>query len=176
MSFDIAENIRAVAWNCGNLAPLVANEPIDLAYEPEVDEWQGNFRIQCNVSSLDPTVAAGELFPEREQLLDVYNFLRRTLTTANNFDLCGLVRDFNDASTEKLSTYAFDCAIKVFEELGLMTIDRDKKTFDMPRPKTKLDLHNSRTFRLGLEQNAHAPVPSAKIIPLTSATKLRAKL
>ena len=176
LSFDIAENIRAVAWNCGNLAPLVAAEPIDLAYEPEVDTWQGNFRIQCNVSSLEPTVAAGELFPEREQLLAVYNFLRRVRTSANYFDLCGLVRDFNAASTEKLSTYAFDCAIKVFEELGLMTIDRDKKTFDMPKPKTKLDLTNSRTFRLGREQNLSTPAPTAKIITFNSATKLRAKL
>ena len=176
LSFDIGENIRAVAWNCGNLAPLVAEEPIDLAYEPEIDAWQGNLRIQCNVSSLEPTVAAGELFPEREQLLEVYTFLRRVRTTTNHFNLCEFVRDFNDTSAEKLSTYAFDCAIKVFEELGLLAIDRDKKTFTLPKPKTKLDLRNSRTFRLGLEQNSLVPETSAKVIPLTLATKMRNKL
>ena len=176
LSFDIGQNIRAVAWGCGNLAPLVANEPIDLAYEPEIDAWKGNFRIQCNVSSLEPTAAAGELFPEREQLLAVYNFLRRARTSTERFDLCGLVRQFNDEDGQNLSTYAFDCAIKVFVELGLMTIDRDRRTFNLSKPKVKLDLRNSRTFRLGREQNLRAPSPTAKIIPLTLATKMRNKL
>ena len=174
LSFDIDENIRAVAWNCGNLAPLVESEPIDLAYEPEVNEWQGELRIQCNVSSLEPTAAEGELFPGREELLDVYNFLRRINVSSNRFNLCALVRAFNSETGKNFSTYAFDGAINVFEELGLMTIDRDKKTFSMPRPKTKLDLRNSRTFRLGSEQKIFSPpATTAKIIPLTATAKLR---
>lgn len=165
LSFDIDENIRAVAWNCGSLAPLIESEPLDLAYEPEVNEWQGELRIQCNVSSLEPAVAAGEMFPDREELLDVYNFLRQVNASTNRFNLCALVRMFNSDTGKNFSTHIFTWAINVFEELGLMTIDRDKKTFQMQRPKTKLDLRNSRTFRLGLEQNKlAAPATSAKIL------------
>lgn len=167
-------NIRAVAWNCGNLAPLVENEAIDVAYEPSLDEWQGEVRIQCNVSSLEPVAAAGE-FPDREQLVDVYNFLRRARVYTERFDLCALVKAFNGETGKNFSTYTFDSAVKVFEELGLLIIDRDKKTFELPRPKNKLELNNSRAFRLGRrEQGAEVTKPtSGKIISLEEVSKRR---
>ncbi len=172
LSFSVGENIRAVAWNCGNLAPLVENELIDVAYEPELNEWQGEVRVECKVSSLEPA-AQGEGVLEREQLLDVYKFLRRARDFTEYFNLCSLVRAFNTQTGQNLSTYSFDGAIKVFEELGLLIIDRDKKTFDMPRPKNKLDLNNSRTYRLGRRERGlqAAKPPSAKIIPLDSAKR-----
>ena len=165
LSFRIngEKSIRAVAWGCGALAPLIDNEPIDLAYEPSLDEWQGEFRIQCNVSSLEPIV--GE-FPAREHLVAIYHFLRRARNFTEKFDLCDLVKSFN-ASGRNFSTYTFDSAVKVFEELGLLIIDRDKKTFEMPRPKNKLELNNSRTYRLGSKERP----TSSKVISLATARK-----
>ena len=176
LSFTISEeqNIRAVAWNCGNLAPLVEEESIDIAYEPEVNEWQGEVRIQCNISSLEPA-DEGESALERDQLLEVYNFLRKARSFTERFNLCALVKEFNNQTGENFSTYTFDGAIKIFEELGLLIIDRDKRTFELPRPKNKLDLNNSRSYRLerrerGLEYKEQK---SGKVISL--ATKLRAR-
>lgn len=175
LSFAIegAKKIRAVAWNCGSLAPLVENEPFDLAYEPSLDEWQGEVRLQCHVSSLEPVEIAGE-FPDREQLVDVYSFLRRARAFTERFDLCDLVKAFNGLG-KNFSTYTFDSAIKVFEELGLIIIDREKKTFDLPRPKNKLELTNSRIFRLGRrERGAEVPRPtSGKIISIESVSSRR---
>ena len=174
LSFTIDEEkkIRAIAWGCGNLAPLVENEPIDLAYEPSLNEWKGEVRIQCSVSSLEPAAGVGE-FPDRDQLVDVYNFLRRARSFTEKFNLCELVKAFNGEG-KNFSTYTFDSAIKVFEELGLLLIDRDKKTFELPRPKNKLELTNSRTFRLGRrERSAQIPKPSGKIISLESALNRR---
>ena len=175
LSFKIdgEQPIRAVAWNAGKLAPLVENEPIDLAYEPSLDEWQGEVRIQCNVSSLEPVATIGE-FPAREQLVEVYNFLRRARNFTEKFDLCDLVKAFNGAG-KNFSTYTFDSAVKVFEELGLIIINRDKQTFELPRPKNKLELSNSRTFRLGRrEQGAEVTKPTgAKIISLEAVSKRR---
>lgn len=166
LSFEIdgEQKIRAIAWNCGNLAPLVENEFIDLAYESSLDEWQGEVRIQCNVSSLEPAAGAGE-FPNREQLVEVYNHLRRARAFTEKFDLCAMVRAFNE-SGKNFSTYTFDSAVKVFEELGLIIINRDKKTFDMPRPKNKLELENSRTYRLGRRERSAqlAEPPNVKVI------------
>ena len=167
-TLDEEKNIRAIAWNCGNLAPLVENESIDLAYEPSLNEWQGEVRIQCTVSSLEPVAKEGE-FPNREQLVEIYNFLRRARNFSEKFDLCFLVNVFNE-SGKNFSTYTFDSAIKIFEELGLIIIDRDKKIFELPRPKNKLELMNSRTFRLGSRE--HMPITSGKVISLTE--KLRA--
>ena len=167
------KRIRAIAWNCGSLAPLVDNEAFDLAYEPSLDEWQGEVRIQCSVSSLEPAEDLGE-FPDREQLVDVYSFLRRARAFTERFDLCDLVKALNGLG-KNFSTYTFDSAIKVFEELGLIIIDSEKKTFEVPRPKNKLELMNSRTFRLGRrEQGAEVPKPtSGKIISIESVSSRR---
>ncbi len=167
-------NIRAVAWSCGNLAPLVENEPVDVAYEPSLDEWQGNVRIQCTVSSLEPVEIADE-FPERDQLVEVYNFLRRARVYTERFDLCELLKAFNNATGKNFSIYKFDSAIKIFEELGLIVFNRDKKTFDMPRPQNKLELMNSRTYRLGRREREveFTPPTSGKIISLDAVVKRR---
>jgi len=177
LSFAIIgeKKIRAIAWGCGNLAPLVENEPFDLAYEPSLDTWQGEPRIQCTVSSLEPVEAEGE-FPDREQLVAVYSFLRGARGFTERFDLCAMVKAFNERYGKNFSTYAFDCAIKIFEELGLIIINREKQTFNLPRPKNKLDLTNSRTFRLGRRERDVAPPKSAsgKVISLEEAGKRRA--
>lgn len=165
------QKIRAVAWDYGSLAPLVNNEPIDLAYEPSLDEWQGEIRIQCAVSSLEPVASAGE-FPDREQLLEVYSFLRRARVYTERFDLCSLVKAFNSAAEKNFSIYTFDSAIKIFEELGLIIIDRDKGTFELLRPKNKLELTNSRTFRLG-SLKAVAELSNVKIISFEQAVARR---
>ncbi|MBR4643302.1 MAG: single-stranded-DNA-specific exonuclease RecJ [Selenomonadaceae bacterium] len=173
---DAEKNIRAVAWNCGNLAPLVENEPIDIAYEPSLDEWQGELRIQCTVSSLEPVKIAGE-FPDRAQLIDVYNFLRRARKYTEQFDLCSLVKVFNE-SGKNFSTYKFAGAIKIFEELGLLIINRDKKTFDLPRPKNKLELTNSRVYRLGSREQSSeiTQSTSGKVISMEPILKSRVSL
>ena len=178
LSFTISEeqNIRAVAWNCGNLAPLVENESIDVAYEPEINEWQGEYRIQCNVSSLEPA-EEGEIILDRAELLEIYNFLRRARNLTEQFNLCSLVRSFNDEAGKNYSTYTFDSAIKIFEELGLLIIDRDKKSFELPRPKNKLELTNSRSYRLGRREQGKAvrEPTGGKIISLEAAVRLRAR-
>ena len=174
LSFSISENIRAVAWGCGSLAPLVESEPVDLAYEPEVNEWQGEVRIQCNVSSLEPA-AQGQAALDDNGLREVYTFLRKARSFTEYFNLCSLVKAFNNQTGQNLSTYTFDGAIKVFEELGLLIIDRDKKTFELPRPKNKLDLNNSRTYRLGRRERGLQAVkpPAAKVISIEEAARRR---
>lgn len=173
-TIDGEKRIRAVAWSCGNLAPLVENEPIDVAYEPSIDMWQGEPRIQCTVSSLEPAEAEGE-FPEREQLVEVYSFLKRARVFTGKFDLCSLIKAFNTDSGKNFSTYTFDSAVKVFEELGLIVFNREKKTFEMPQPKNKLELMNSRTYRLGRRGKGVEPIrPSGKIISLEEVGKQRA--
>ena len=176
LSFAIEgeQRIRALAWDCGNLAPLVENEPLDLAYEPSLDEWQDKIRLQCVVSSLEPVANAGE-FPDRDQLLAVYSFLRRARVYTERFDLCSLVKAFNNESGENFSTYTFDSAIKIFEELGLIVIDGEKGTFELPRPKNKLELTNSRTYRLGRREALAAAEPSSsKVISFEQAAARRA--
>ena len=168
-------NIRAVAWNCGNLAPLVENESIDIAYEPSLDFWQGEVRIQCAVSSLEPVEIENE-FPNREQLVTVYNFLRRARILTGKYDLCALVKAFNEESGKNFSTYSFDSAVKIFEELGLIIINRENGNFELPRPKNKLELMNSRIYRLGRREQGieiDKSPKNGKIISMEAISKFR---
>ena len=168
-------NIRAVAWNCGNLAPLVENEPIDIAYEPSLDFWQGETRIQCAISSLEPVEIENE-FPNREQMLEIYNFLRHARILTEKFDLCALVKAFNGENNKNCSTYTFDTAIKIFEELGLIIINRENGNFELPRPKNKLELMNSRIYRLGRREQGievDKSPKNGKIISMEAISKVR---
>ena len=100
------------------------------------------------VKTLEPVEVPAD-FPDRETLVAIYQFLRGVRNKTDRFDLCGLVEAFNGRTGKNFSVYAFDCAIDIFEELGLLIVNRKRKAFDVPTPKGKLDLMNSRTFRLG---------------------------
>ncbi|MBR3498551.1 MAG: hypothetical protein IKO05_06140 [Selenomonadaceae bacterium] len=101
--------------------------------------------------------------------------MRRAGNFTEKFDLCDFVKAFNN-SGKNFSTYTFDSAVKIFEELGLIVIDREKKTFEVPRPKNKLELTNSRTFRLGSKERGArvTKLTSGKIISLEEISKQRA--
>ena len=140
------QNIRAVAWDAANFAPMVENEFFDLAYEPEIDEWQGTKKIQCLVNYLAPTAGT---FPSREILTVVYKFLKILRSKTDKFEVYDFIKKFNSATKQTHSTYAILSAIDIFRELGFIKINADTETFDLPTFGKKLDLKNSRTFRLG---------------------------
>ena len=152
LSFLITEaekNIRAVAWDKGNFAPLVESEFVDVAYEPELNEWQEKVSVQCVVNYLEPTAIEGE-FPNREKLIEVYKFLKALSRQTNDFDLCDFVKKFNAATGKNFSTYTILNAINIFCELGFLRVDEGEKIFELPTFDKKLNLKNSRTFRLGM--------------------------
>lgn len=154
LSFDIpadldfvdSKGIRAVAFGLANLAALIENEPVNLTYHPAIDEWQGERRVKCFVSSIEP-VAEEKNFPTREQLLGVYKFLYKLRGKTNYFDTRMFTEKFNAASKEKFSMYTLLTSLEIFKELGLLRINEEAKTFELPK-LPKRDLENSRTFRL----------------------------
>lgn len=143
---DNMQNIRAVAWDSANLLSMVEKEFFDIAYEPNIDEWQGMKKIQCMVNYLEPTRG---VFPTREILTEVYKFLKILRGKTDKFEIYDFAKKFNSAAKKNYSTYTILNAINIFLELGFIKIDTEKKTFEMPAFSKKLDLNNSRTFRLG---------------------------
>ena len=141
-----ARDIRAVAFGLANMAALVENEPINLTYHPAIDEWQGERRIKCFVSSIEP-VANGKKAPTREQLVEVYKFLYKMRGKTKQFDTRMFAEKFNATVQEKFSMYTFLTALEIFKEIGLLRINEEQRTFDLPS-LPKRDLENSRTFRL----------------------------
>ena len=138
-------NVRAVAWDMANFAEMVERENFDLAYEPEISEWQDSTRLQCMINYLEP---AKGIFPTREVFIEVYKFLKVYRAVTNNFEICDFTKEFNSAKNKNFSTYTILSAINIFRELGFIKFNSDK-TFDLPIFDKKISLNNSRTFRLG---------------------------
>ena len=141
-----AQNVRAISWDTANLASMVENEFFDIAYEPNIDEWQGVKKIQCMVNYLEPTQG---VFPTREILTEVYKFLKILRGKTDKFEIYDFVKKFNLTAKKNYSTYTTLTAINIFLELGFIKVDAENQTFEMPAFSKKIDLKNSRTFRLG---------------------------
>lgn len=147
-SRDGSKNIRAVAFGLANRASLVESEPINLTYHPAVDEWQGERRVKCFVSNIEPVVDEKD-FITREQLIAIYKFLYKLRAKTKEFNVQNFIEKFNSFSKKKFSMYTILNALEIFQEVGLLRVDDVNKTFELPQlPKRPLE--NSRTFRLNL--------------------------
>ena len=146
------KNIRAVAWDKGNFSALIENEPVDLVYEPEINEWQDTFSVQCTVNYFEPAAVEGG-FPDRAKLADIYKFLKQFSSQTDKFEICDFAEKFNAATGKNFPMYTTLSAIEIFQELGFLKIDAEEKTFELPTFGKKLNLKNSRTFRLGSKAN-----------------------
>ena len=146
LNFVNARDVRAVAFGFANMAALVESEPVNLTYHPAIDEWQGERRVKCFVSSIEP-IDDVKNFPTRDQLVKVYKFLYKLRGKTKNFDARIFAEKLNAASQEKFSMYTLLNALEIFKEIGLLRINEDEKTFDLPQ-LPKRNLESSRTFRL----------------------------
>ena len=147
-------DIRAVAWNKAEFATLLESELIDITFAPERNEFNGNVSVQCMVKSIDPSKTNG-LFPNREAMINFYKFFRLSASKNefNNYNISQLNLKFKNSplanKNSKLnSAYTMLCAIRVFEELGIINFDVDGTNYIMPELTKKLDLNESRFWRI----------------------------
>ena len=145
---DGDKKIRATAWEKGTFATLLKNESIDFAYEPEINEWQETFSVQCMVNYLAPSKVENS-FPDREKLADIYKFLKQFKNSQDKFEICNFAEKFNSATEKNFPIYTIFNAVEIFKELGFLQVDDVEKNFELPNFSKKLNLKNSRTFRLG---------------------------
>ena len=152
------KDMRAVAWSKGTFISLVENEKVDITFMPTKDEFQGNVKVQCIVNTLEPSQATG-LFPNRDVMINIYRFLRSCSDEADfkPFDICKLNTAFKKSTyanedVQQNSIYTMSCAIKVFEELGLMCFSFNNSGYFMPKATKKFALNESRFWRINSGQ------------------------
>ena len=137
LSFKI-KDIRAVAWNSSKFFSMIGNEKLDLIFEPSINDFDGYINIQAVIKSINPSK---NIFPNRDKLLEIYKFLLFNSSKKFN-ELFNLEYSF--------STYDLLCAVDIFEELGLFQFNGDG--FIMPKSNRKLNLNESRIWRLNNER------------------------
>ncbi len=144
-------SIKAVSWNQASYAPVINQEPVDLAYVPEINEWMGKRSVECMVSSISPA-RAHHSFPDRQALARLYTFLKSVREEDGSIpmDACQLLVAYQSRWGET-SLFSMECGLSVFEEMGLLHSSLTEKGYYMPpAPKEKFELSQSRLYRRNL--------------------------
>ena len=146
-----AENapVTALLWNRSDYVGIVNSEVIDMVYSPAVNEWQGNCSLQCMVDSIAP--ADGErIFPEREQLVDIYKFLYQIQQHEDYIPYTAeeLTVDFCKRGRH-ISLYTMSLGLRIFQELNLLRMDLQENCYYLPKASGRMDLEASPTYRNG---------------------------
>ena len=140
------KRVAALYWNYGELAELVTEEAVDLAYTPSINEWQGMRSVQCMADSIMPA-AHERIFPDRGILKAVYAFLRELGGADGHipYSTVALTRRFS-RKMGHISRYTMDCALCIFRELGLL-VPREQGGWHFIPPEGRLELMDAPTFR-----------------------------
>lgn len=138
------QSVGVIAFGCADLFPLVETEKIDLIYKPGIDSFQGEEYVKCFAQDISAT-GGEENFPTREQLVEIYKFLKFLRKKTSRFDRQNFVANLNAATKKNFSMYTVLNALDVFSEVGLIKFDGEN--FELPASQKK-DLQDSRTFRL----------------------------
>lgn len=149
--------VAGLYWNHGELAAVLAEESVDIAYVPSINEWQGTYSVQCMVDSILPA-ACERVFPDRELLRRIYRTLGalRTPTGDISYALPMLTRRIS-AAEGHISHYTLGCALDIFHELGLLEPLPDGGCRMIPAEK-KIELTDAPTYRRYWEREVSGDV------------------
>ena len=151
-------DVRAVAWNKASFIPLIENEMIDITFEPELNIFNEKVSVQCMIKSIEPSKEISA-FPNREAMINIYKFLWNYAGESKYqpYDICQLNVGFRNSQfackNSKLnSAYTMLSTVQVFEELGLIHFNAGGDEFIMLKSTRKLNLDDSRYWRINHKQ------------------------
>ncbi len=142
----------AIAWNKGEQAPDLQGIELDVAFQPELNVWQGRTSVQLKVQDLRPAEAP---FPTREEIGRVYLLLKGQKNQAGHVFIQELllVEMYQQRYRERISGLLVRRSVKVLQELHLLQ-PADDESFRLPVVKGKCDLMDSPTFaKAQMKQN-----------------------
>ena len=131
------QTIQAIGWNMAEKSVMVDRGPVDIAYMPEINEWNGKISLQCKLSELRSSERNSPLLT-RDILGDIYRALKKIPKIPREVGRLAKQCGVSDGTMK--------AAFKVFEELGLVLREADGFRL-APTPKQKLNLEDSETYR-----------------------------
>lgn len=151
--------LNSISWEMGFMAAQILNTPsVDIAFVPEINEWQGRRNIQLCVHDIKQTSVMTDgnnrdIKSERTVVGQVYLILK-SLSVQNEINCT--VDQISDCVASsygtRITAEGIDLALKILEELNLIILRhyQDKyKLFLLPAPVKKLNIEKSDTFRAG---------------------------
>ena len=129
--------IQAIGWNMAEKATFVDRGPVDIAYMPELNEWNGKISVQCKLSELRSSEGQCPVIT-RDILGGIYLALKK---------MKNIPRDVERLAKKcGVSSGTMTAALQIFEELGL-ALRNGTGVRLAPAPKQKLRLDDSATYR-----------------------------
>lgn len=138
-----ADSLEAIGWNMSEKMVLLHRGNVDMAYMPEINEWNGRVSVQCKLKELRSSKNRSG-FPTREVLGGVYVALKN-LQAEGPFS----ENDTSLAERCRILPEILKITFQIFIELGLVVRDGDGLRL-APQPKEKLRLEDSKTYRDGI--------------------------
>ena len=138
-----ADSLEAIGWNMSEKLVLLYRGNVDMAYMPEINEWNGKISVQCKLKELRSS-RKRSVFPTREILGGIYLALKKMQTERPFSENDKLLAGRCNTSPEILQI-----ALQIFSELGLVVCDGGGFRL-VPQPKEKLRLEDSQTYRDGV--------------------------
>ncbi len=132
-----AQQIQAIGWNMAEKSVMVDRGPVDIAYMPEINEWNGKISLQCKLSELRSSEGNSPLLT-RDILGDIYRALKKIPKISGDMESVARQCGFPDNTMK--------AALKIFEELGLVVADGGGVRL-APTPNQKVHLEDSETYR-----------------------------
>ena len=149
--------VAGLYWNHGELAAVLAEESVDIAYVPSINEWQGTYSVQCMVDSILPA-ACERVFPDRELLRRIYRTLGALRTPAGDISYAlPMLTRWISAAEGHISHYTLGRALDIFHELGLLEPLPDGGCRMIPAEK-KIELTDAPTYRRYWEREVSGDV------------------
>ncbi len=131
--------LEAIGWNMSGKVVTVDRGPVDMAYVPELNEWNGKISVQCKLTDVRSSEVSGS-FPTRDMLGGIYISLKKRKRFSDDVEML--------AKACNIPVDTMQTALKIFEELGL-AVHEGMEYRLAPQPKQKLDLMDSPTYRNG---------------------------
>ncbi len=150
LAFEVGgkeHGMTAISWNRSAYVHVVNAEAIDMVYSPKVNVWQGKRSVELILQEWGPSEDE-KIFPHRDMLAKIYSFLKGMREREGRIpaDDCLLTFLFSKHYGH-ISLYSMKMGMRIFRELGLMREDPENDRYLLPKPRGKMDLMESPSYR-----------------------------
>jgi len=141
-------SVGAVAFNMGECVAKVDAQPLDIVYEVNINEWNGDKKLQCMIKSLDKPLGNEEMVAlDRDFLKELYLFLRDCRDKNKPvYDDASWLSVRMRLNGKHSSAETVEQGLKVFQELGLLNIG-DGGLCQLVDGTGKMNLEDSPTYQ-----------------------------
>ncbi|MFA6848841.1 MAG: single-stranded-DNA-specific exonuclease RecJ [Selenomonadaceae bacterium] len=164
LGFDFFRGgIRAIAWNHGKHAKRIDQKIANIAFQPEINVWQGNSQIQCKVQELqlveENQPIGKETCISHDIIGRVYLILKSKKDAADavHTSFAEVAASYKKQHQSYLPVSVVAICVTILAELNLVQCEKKSKgtvqLYFQPAPKTKLNLLQSTTYANIMKEN-----------------------